>query len=67
VELAEIEVKPGIGSSIEAELRADVAFGDKGYWLTIGGWGGTEAEARAQIEAAMQALRLSAEKIGKAV
>lgn len=67
MELSEINVKPGIGESVEATLRADVALGDRGYWLIIGGWAGTGAEARAQIEVALQALNLDADKIGKAI
>jgi len=67
MELSKIEVKPGVGDSIVAELRADVALGDRGYWLVIGGWAGTEPEARAQIEAALQALNLDADKIANAI
>ena len=67
MELSAVEVKPGIGSSVQAELRADAPWGDRGHWIIVGGWGGTEAEARAQIDAALQALGLDVEKIARAI
>jgi len=65
LELSDIEVKPGLGG-VQAELRADAPWGDRGNWIVIGGWGGTEAEARAQIDEAMTALGLDVDKIAAA-
>lgn len=67
MELSEIEVKPGAGDSVLAELRADAPWGDRGYWILIGGWGGSESEARDQIDAAMCALGLDTDKLRKAL
>lgn len=67
MELSEIRVTAGRGGAVLAELRADSPWGDRGYWITIGGWGGTEAEAREQIDAALNALNLNVEQITKAL
>jgi hypothetical protein len=67
MELSEITIMAGNGGSVVAELRADATWGDRGYWITVSGWGGTEDEARAQIDAALTALDLDIEKIGNAL
>lgn len=67
MELSEIEIKAGIANDVEATLRADVSGGDRGYWIIVGGWGGTEAVARAQIDTALRALDLDTDKIRNAI
>lgn len=67
MEISDIAIRPGIGESIEAELRGDAPSGDRGYYVSIVGWGGTEDEARGQIEAALRALGLSVQKLRDAV
>lgn len=67
MELSDITVKPGVGGSVVVELRADATWGDRGNWIVIGGWGETEADARAQIDHALKALDLSIDMIGKAL
>lgn len=45
MELSEIRVTAGRGGAVLAELRADSPWGDRGYWITIGGWGGTRSRS----------------------
>lgn len=67
MELSDITFRTGPGNSVDAELRADVCLGDRGYSVTIGGWGGTESEAREQIEGALRALNLDTDKLREAI
>jgi len=55
VEVGEVEVRPSrAGSGVEAEVSAYVLInGDGGYWISVVGWGGTEAEARASLKVAL--------------
>ena len=66
MELSDIKFSAGYGPSIQAELRGDAPNGDRGFWIVIGGWGGTAGEAQEQIEAALMALGLDVEKLSKA-
>lgn len=58
VEVGEVEVRPAReGSGVEAEVRGNVLInGDGGYWISVVGWGGTEAEARASLKVAINNL-----------
>lgn len=67
MELSSIEIKYDPDKGFQAELRADAPWGDRGNYITIGGWGETEAMARDQIEVALKALGLTVEGIGKAL
>jgi len=45
----------------EAALRGDAPLsGDHGYWVSVIGWGQSEAEARASLAAALDNLRRNA-------
>ena len=37
LELSDITLTAGAGAAVVAELRANVPWGDRGYWFTIGG------------------------------
>lgn len=67
MELSEIEIKPAPGGAVVAELRGDCAWGDHGYWIIVGGWGGSESEAREQIDNALAKLGLDTDKLRKVV
>lgn len=67
MELSDLTIRPGPLNTVEAELRADVVVGDRGYTLSITGWGETEAVARGQVDAALAALGLDVEKIRAAI
>jgi len=65
LELSPVQVRPAsVGDGYEAELRADrLNSGDGGYWISVVGWGSTEAEARASLEVALGNLIRDAEDL----
>lgn len=56
MEWSKVEIRPaGIGDGVEAEIRGDhLINGDNGCWISIVGWGSTEADARANLRTAIE-------------
>lgn len=51
---SQIETRETEQSGFEAELRGDkLMSGDNGCWISIVGWGATEAQARENLRAAL--------------
>ena len=59
MEWGEIQIRQtGARGGYEAEVRGDMLnSGDNGCWVSIVGWGPTEAVARANLHAAMVEAR----------
>lgn len=54
MEWSKAEIRQTERGVFEAELRGDhLISGDKGYWVTITGWGATEESARESLKAAL--------------
>jgi hypothetical protein len=48
MEMSPVEIRQSARSGFEAELRGDAPLsGEHGYWVSVVGWGPTEAQALA--------------------
>ena len=56
MELSDIEIRDDPFGGVMAEVRADWVAGDRGCWISVVGWGATEAVARSSLKRALDAL-----------
>ena len=65
MEWGEIEIRKTEQSGVEAEIRGDMLnSGGDGCWVSIVGWGPTEDVARANLQAALQAVKSEGNREG---
>jgi hypothetical protein len=61
MELSGILIRQTEKSGFEAEFRGDYLInGDNGCWISIVGWGATEADARRHLRVALDEMKVRA-------